>query len=100
MTLNLLVVAASAALVVSWFHRCEFGLHPRAGRMMRPGRRTRDGHVAAAWECGRCRRVVGETRLVLNPRTLRQLRSQVGAARARSKVIELYVVRKADGEVA
>lgn len=74
--------------------RCAVGWHPHEGRQMRPGQRER-GHSRTQWTCGRCQRTIATERYRIDPRLLRTLRSQVGASRARSKVIEWHVVKKA-----
>ena len=85
-------------------HCCELGWHPVEGRRMRPGVRVVNRgratvKVSAAWECGRCHRVIGATVLTVNPSLQRELRAQVGEARAKSKVISLEVVRRERKEV-
>ena len=83
--------------------RCAFGWHPADGRRMHAGTsRGPDGRLlaeqVAQWECGACHRVVPHwtTRLAVSAAMRTELRRQIPAARARSKVIAMHVVRRED----
>lgn len=89
-----MAVAVGAALYAA---RCRLGLHPREGRRMCAGSRRRDSvHLVARWECGRCNQPVGVTDLTVSTQTMMKLRRQVPGARARSRVVNLVAVAKAE----
>lgn len=91
-TFGQVIVASLAGWLVVRACRCSLGWHPREGRMMMSGSRSK-GMTMVTWRCGACHREIGRTKLRLSHKTLRTLHGQAGAARERSR---MHVVKKAD----
>jgi hypothetical protein len=96
----LIVALVGLAALALYEARCLFGLHPHEDRRMRSGRRAKDGRgrdkaaTVTEWWCLRCNRSIAVREETIDVTLLRQIQQQVGGSRARSKVINMHVVRK------